>query len=1136
MKNHTSITTHVLQDIIARCHQRHEEPLKQRKTIVAPMLYKGFPCHFTVYCAHRYPVMLQDLEAADISFMPIGQVPGNDRPPRFFGGERFLTRQQATDWKTRRWRKSCGLQVYTGTPSARDGAPWHDIDFKYEAICAAPDAVLACVQALVDAVVNPLLTLSKSGGLRFSCRVPGYLHPNTQQARLYVHQHAPTSENPHQHDTYLEILGEKGYSRWDARYEILLGDLLDPPVISKAVLFPPIDAFRAALHKPIRQSVQHEERIPDAPYSLGSGKLDLAKEAFFKRGFSYLRQADGIHYWNRWEGERGNTEVSLWESEGGVWICASTSDTGLPVEATPITDVWNDTGILPPIPETGLPIEDEVLAIREGKLSPLAIKRPSPVLHKLEHVEKIDETHEEIWVQMQRALDRRVRVLGFMPEAGSEQDGEVGSFLRNNGAICLNVPDAELAAETEQLFQTQNVGSVAHWQDRMHLWDQVKDIPVDLRMATPFQRGNVCEDPERCEAFEKKGGDPSESICPQCPVYTACQARGYLSQPSLLQTTDAQIVANFRLFLDPHYAKIAERLLHRRDGTQRLCIINVEREDQLFLECELSKTALERWVVNWEGSALGYFATALLNAAEIRDRSHENSIKRLRTVMQTFEWVEAEIIQQMCYVNVHGRVVARGMIDPETGAELARFTIEFEGGISAYIPLDAAAADRLAAAGLPFFRLPTFVPNENMKIPIPISDAVRLDILDVASVESIEEFPTVCSDPNWTFWHQLKRFFAHYTRDADAPMRWENEVLRFWVPPVLHPSLKPLLVTSPALYGEHLRRAFSDGDTEILPTEPVAWVPGNCVFQIRTDIYPRKTVLELYHTWDVFGMAETGQHIFSRIQAEIERDPNVKHGIITHVHTVKQLDNIAKNENVCFLTGFRKREGLETAFQEAEVIWIVGMPEMGPSAILERTQILFGNDEAPLSYETELASDCYKDARVQSVHEKEIVHIFTQVIALAQFNRLANKKIMLITGLRIPDITDRPETHFFDWADFEVAGGLERLSEVIATRQRFERERDNLTAESSRKEVERVLGCSPRQASRVLERLRGWKIIRAPLREQILALLAEGEKKTPELTAAIQGHPKAINTKLTRLVNAGEIVKVRRGVYRLPEV
>ena len=51
--------------------------------------------------------------------------------------------------------------------------------------------------------------------------------------------------------------------------------------------------------------------------------------------------------------EIDNTEVALWEREGGVWVCASTPDTGLPMEATLLTDVWNDTGILPPLPRQG---------------------------------------------------------------------------------------------------------------------------------------------------------------------------------------------------------------------------------------------------------------------------------------------------------------------------------------------------------------------------------------------------------------------------------------------------------------------------------------------------------------------------------------------------------------------------------------------------------------------------------------------------------------------------------------------------------------------------------------------------------------------------------------------------------------
>ena len=153
---------------------------------------------------------------------------------------------------------------------------------------------------------------------------------------------------------------------------------------------------------------------------------------------------------------------------------------------------------------------------------------------------------------------------------------------------------------------------------------------------------------------------------------------------------------------------------------------------------------------------------------------------------------------------------------------------------------------------------------------------------------------------------------------------------------------------------------------------------------------------------------------------------------------------------------------------------------------------------------------------------------------MAQLNRLSNKTVMLITGLRIPEITDRPETLLFDLADLDVADGLDNLAEVIKTRESFEAEREKLTAETSRKEVERVLGCSTRQANRVLHKLRGGNIVRATFQEQILAVLADGKKTTPEIVAAIEGHPKAINTKLTHLTKKGEIVKIKRGLYKLP--
>jgi hypothetical protein len=169
---------------------------------------------------------------------------------------------------------------------------------------------------------------------------------------------------------------------------------------------------------------------------------------------------------------------------------------------------------------------------------------------------------------------------------------------------------------------------------------------------------------------------------------------------------------------------------------------------------------------------------------------------------------------------------------------------------------------------------------------MPMAEAIALGILDTSTVENIEAFPTVYKNPNWTLWHQLKRFLAHYTRDADAPMLWTNTLwanknIQFWTPPVLHPSVKRLMFMSAQISEQDLRRAFPDEEIEVPHINPTAWVAGNQVFQIRTGIYPQETLLNYDTDWDILGMSETGQRFFLGIQAEIERDPSVKHAIIT---------------------------------------------------------------------------------------------------------------------------------------------------------------------------------------------------------------------------------------------------------------
>ena len=925
-----------LKNIIQRCHERHAKPLRQRKTVAMPSMFtKGHFYQYRVYCAHNTPVLLDDLEAADISFMPIGRAPENDRGPRHFGGELFRRRTKAENWGFRRWQTSWGIQVYTGIPSEHDGAYWHDLNFTYQAVCDAPDAVLACIEALLNSVANPLLTLTKSGGLRLSLRIPNYLHQDTQDEKLYIYKHTPTPGNPLQRDVYLEILGEKGYSRWDARYEILLGNLLEPPVIVKEALFAPINALRAAFYQPDPEAIKRTPTIPAAPLRLGSYQLDLAKQAFMKRSFSYVHQDNGFHFWIPSAGKETDStcaskeiddiKVSLWEDEGIVWVRATTPSVGIPTTATPITDVWDDTGIVPPVPSTGLRVSEKVLAVREG-LSPLAMKRSPPILQKAASTEKV--------IEIRRVFESPARVLGLMVS----ETGMAKNYV----------------TQIEEHFQ----------------------VPM----------------------------------------------------PEMLESVD-----------------------------ETLCTIKVGTAPELFLKCMILINTLQAWEVNWQGRALDNFAKTLRNALEIKGKHHADAVKGVRAVIQSFEWQAEEIIHQMCQIQ------------------------------------------------------------------------------DTQTLPDTKELLTVYSDPNWTFWHQLKRFFAHYTRDADAPIRWDGEGLHFWVPPVLHPNVKRLLVISSALSEEHLRRAFPDEQIEVFRTQPTPWAAGNQVFQIRTDIYPRETLLDYDSSWDVIATSQTGQRFLLGIRAEIQRDPNVKHAIIADSEVIEPLQDITTaSENVCFLRAFQgmgKRDIPFQAFQQAEVIWVLGAPERPPGLMWRHAQILFGNHEQPLSYETQKGSNAYTDPRIQSVYEKRATSLLTEIFEAVKFNDKTPKKVVLLTGMRLPNITDRPETLLFDWEDFLVAGGLDKLAEVIAIRQQFETERENLTADTSREEVERVLGCSSRQANRVLKKLRGGKALRVPLREQILDALADGEMKTAELVASVDGYPTTIKNRLRELVDAGEVVKVKRAMY-----
>ena len=170
--------------ILKRCKEKQSRTSRQRKTVVSPAFHKQ-SYHLTVYCAQGYPVLVDDLEAASIACMPLAQVPNQIDMPRGFEECAYhYAYRMIPHWGIFQWHASWGIWIYTGPPSERDGASWHDLEFTSQAVNTAPEVVSDCLEALISLTKNPLLTMTPSGGLRFSCRITGYLHPKSEQ--IYI--------------------------------------------------------------------------------------------------------------------------------------------------------------------------------------------------------------------------------------------------------------------------------------------------------------------------------------------------------------------------------------------------------------------------------------------------------------------------------------------------------------------------------------------------------------------------------------------------------------------------------------------------------------------------------------------------------------------------------------------------------------------------------------------------------------------------------------------------------------------------------------------------------------------------------------------------------------------------------------
>jgi len=186
--------------------------------------------HITLKCGTV--IRLADLEAAGLSYVPCGQIDGDDQPlfayAHLWGSRRQVTLasfgKKANTWTLNRMT---GVQLMTGPPTRRIRSPVNhylvDIDIEKYLVDKHPEIVNRILALYSSGCEGnpPCIVETKSGGLRLSAFCP------------YLDRKRSFKDDG---GMLLEIFSEKGLSRLDNRYAMVEGSILNMPTLPKSVL------------------------------------------------------------------------------------------------------------------------------------------------------------------------------------------------------------------------------------------------------------------------------------------------------------------------------------------------------------------------------------------------------------------------------------------------------------------------------------------------------------------------------------------------------------------------------------------------------------------------------------------------------------------------------------------------------------------------------------------------------------------------------------------------------------------------------------------------------------------------------------------------------------------------------------
>ena len=784
---------------------------------------------------------------------------------------------------------------------------------------------------------------------------------------------------------YLESFGEKELSRYDARYEIHTGSLLNIPVMDSHQLF----QIRHDLHSQIGESCPEKAKPTPKPKS-------TPKKTSADPNIAWHKRKDGS-----FESVRGGYLCQVTKHKSSHGAAQYHRQTNGQIDAF-CHNRQQSRIVKRPTRQS------QIDSIRAGNLSPLSIYRKP--------VKLVKESSNPVLDTLAKAQDRIVeffrssaKVLGFRADTGTGKNYQTESYAINEGAILVNVPIGDLAIDLENRMHNRlsEVGLPSNYVFRrrglMHRWDKGN-------MAhSRFPHEIPCIQADRANAYRQKGGNMSMTICPTCPVQSRCLKEGYLSQPEHAKNALMVITSHPDFATNPTNKNFADQYINHFTGAERTVIHDDVQMHALFLQYQITRERLQQWRKDWHGALLSAFAKEVLRLLEA-----EGTPFAIGQYIATIPQKQKQILNfQMSHVQIKARDTDSVMTLDET---------------------------------------------------------ISRGFFTATTPEEIETLPAVYHE-NWTLLDQLTAFFDHYKREADAPIRYHDGTLTFMIPPRLHDKVWKAVFMSATLDLDLFKRAFPKAKTENTP--PTEFSKGAKVYQLRTNRNPRRTVFR-FENGEPVGLSESGESYWRTVIDEIARTPNAKHAIVTYKQIFEwkageEASDLSELDNIVATAHFGNLVGLDTEFQNADVLWILFAPEIPhgekipENEITWRAKMFFGNDTHPLDYGYDTEAGIYRDNRIQKVWENAVIGELIQAIGRARLVR-KDRKVIIFTSHHITGITDRAETRFFDEADLEIAGSLDNLDDTIANRETAELLAAQLTANNTIDDFKKAYGGSYERA------------------------------------------------------------------------